>query len=65
MSHSKVDCFRDNRFIKILSIPETKFYEVNDMITTIKRLVIMEIDDKYEWNLYKRPYIPWKSECRD
>lgn len=25
----------------------------------------MEIDDKYEWNLYKRPYITWKMECRD
>ncbi|KAM3132730.1 hypothetical protein pb186bvf_015158 [Paramecium bursaria] len=65
MSLSKVDCLRDDRFIKILSTPETKFYEVNDMILTIKRLIIMEIDDKYQWNLYKRPYIPWKSKCRD
>ena len=47
MSHLKVDCLRDDRFIKILSTPETKFYEVNDMIYTIRRLIIMKIDDKY------------------
>ncbi|KAM3132728.1 hypothetical protein pb186bvf_015156 [Paramecium bursaria] len=65
MNRQKVDCLRDERFIKILSTPETKFYKVNDMISTIQQFKNMEIDDKYQWNLYKRPYIHWKLECRD
>ena len=49
----------------MLSTSETKFYEVNNMNTIIKKLIFMETDANYEWNLYKTHYLIWKDECRD
>ena len=65
MRNEKTDCERDERYIKILTTTETKFYEGNSMSTIIKKLIIMETSDKYLWNLYKRPYLEWKHECRE
>ena len=65
MKNEKIDCERDERYIKMLSTSETKFYEVNNMNYIIKKLIFMEISDDFEWNLYKRPYLEWKDECRD
>lgn len=47
MKNEKIDCERDERYIKMLSTSETKFYEVNNMNYIIKKLIFMEISDDF------------------
>ncbi|KAM3131354.1 hypothetical protein pb186bvf_016536 [Paramecium bursaria] len=65
MRNLKRDCARDTRFTRLANTSEAPFYHVNQMDLLPQLINGFQIDDKYQWGIYKRGYILWKLECRD
>ncbi|KAM3133153.1 hypothetical protein pb186bvf_014729 [Paramecium bursaria] len=64
MKYSKSNCIRDPRFKLLYKIREDQFYYINDSTDLPYKLPRFEINGNYQWGLYHRGYIAWKTQCK-